>query len=159
MFRRKIEVARWTEAEPQRGWPQRGGATWPTDVEYKALRVAKHNLDAGLATGWCTCGDTNCGAHHADKEGWSAYCAFGELHSGINKWAGVRRAKNRYGYESIIYVSDCDPRGPRATLMRWDGVPLKAAIAEERRAPEIIGGDSYSQRIIAGGATIKVSRR
>jgi hypothetical protein len=49
----------------------------------------------------------------------------GELSSkGFTKRAGVKAARNRYGYESGIYT-DCDMVRATAWLMRWNGVPLR----------------------------------
>jgi hypothetical protein len=36
----------------------------------------------------------------------------------------VRRARNKYGYESGIYVSDCNDVSRRRWLTQWNGVPL-----------------------------------
>ena len=110
----------WKEARPQRGWPKRGGE-WPTDAEYVALRHAKSLWDtSGPNQSWCACA---AGCNHGDKS-WAVFFVARELdEEGHPKWVAVRAARNRYGYESLIYC-DCGQIRKTEIRMRWDGVPL-----------------------------------
>ena len=141
----KGRAIRWTEAEPKRDWPQRGGAPWPTDAEYAVLRAAKQAIDTGNYVEAPACPCPFCMS--SKEAGWVCFVIIKEpTPEGAQKVAGVKRATNEYGYESGIYLN-CEGVRSKDFLMRWDGVPLKSIIYEDHREPEWNGGSPFEQRI------------
>jgi len=143
---------KWSEAEPQRGYPLRGGTEWPTNREYLALRAAKDILDAGnvVEADGCTCAFCQ-----GNKDsGWSCVVVIGErTHDGAEKVAAVKPAKNKYGYVSMIFLN-CEGVRAKDTVMAWNGVPLRSSepVVEVRQRVPI------TANVAANGSRVQIRR-